>query len=65
LAIAAHQKNHPEARHYVQDIGTVRPHLLVPKGYLDLPMASPTCTHHSVARGGKPTPDQQRLTPGT
>jgi len=62
-AIETHRKNHPEARHYVQDISTVRPHLLVPEGYLDLLMASPTCTHHSVARGGKPTSDQQRSDP--
>lgn len=62
-AIETHSRNHPEARHYVQDIATVRPHLLVPEGYLDLLMASPTCTHHSVARGGKPTSDQQRSDP--
>lgn len=62
-AIETHRRNHPEARHYVQDIATVRPHLLVPEGYLDLLMASPTCTHHSVARGGKPTSDQQRSDP--
>jgi DNA (cytosine-5)-methyltransferase 1 len=62
-AIETHTKNHPDARHYVQDIATVRPHLLVPEGYLDLLMASPTCTHHSVARGGKPTSDQQRSDP--
>ena len=62
-AIETHQKNHPDARHYVQDIATVRPHLIVPEGYLDLLMASPTCTHHSVARGGKPTSDQQRSDP--
>ncbi len=62
-AIETHKLNHPEARHYVQDIATVRPHLLVPEGYLDLLMASPTCTHHSVARGGKPTSDQQRSDP--
>ncbi|MER9768949.1 DNA cytosine methyltransferase [Mesorhizobium sp. M0189] len=63
VAIDTHQRNHREARHYVQDIATVRPHLLVPEGYLDLLMASPTCTHHSVARGGKPTSDQQRSDP--
>jgi len=63
VAINTHAKNHPEARHHVQDIATVRPHLLVPEGYLDLLMASPTCTHHSVARGGKPTSDQQRSDP--
>lgn len=62
-AIETHRINHPQARHYVQDISTVRPHLIVPEGYLDLLMASPTCTHHSVARGGKPTSDQQRSDP--
>lgn len=62
-AIDTHKLNHPKARHYVQDIATVRPHLIVPEGYLDLLMASPTCTHHSVARGGKPTSDQQRSDP--
>ncbi|MBO9589560.1 DNA cytosine methyltransferase [Devosia sp.] len=62
-AIATHTLNHPEARHFVQDIATVRPHILVPEGYLDLLMASPTCTHHSIARGGKPTSDQQRSDP--
>ena len=63
VAIATHERNHPTARHHVQDIATVRPHILVPEGYLDLLMASPTCTHHSVARGGKPTSDQQRSDP--
>jgi len=63
VAIETHKRNHPEARHYVQDISTVRPHLIVPEGYLDLLMASPTCTYHSVARGGKPTSDQQRSDP--
>ena len=63
IAIETHQRMHPRARHFVQDIATVRPHILVPEGYLDLLMASPTCTHHSNARGGKPTSDQQRSDP--
>jgi len=63
VAIETHARNHPTARHHVQDIATVRPHLVVPEGYLDLLMASPTCTHHSIARGGKPTSDQQRSDP--
>ena len=63
IAIETHTKNHPQARHHCQDIATVRPHMIVPEGYLDLLMASPTCTHHSVARGGKPTSDQQRSDP--
>ncbi|MGY4224384.1 DNA (cytosine-5)-methyltransferase 1 [Bradyrhizobium sp. USDA 4503] len=63
VAIETHKKNHPLARHYCEDIAAVRPHIIVPEGYLDLLMASPTCTHHSVARGGKPTSDQQRSDP--
>ncbi|WP_375782886.1 DNA cytosine methyltransferase [Bradyrhizobium sp. Pha-3] len=63
VALETHQKNHPAARHYCEDIAAVRPHIIVPEGYLDLLMASPTCTHHSVARGGKPTSDQQRSDP--
>jgi DNA (cytosine-5)-methyltransferase 1 len=63
VAIETHSKNHPKARHYCQDISAVRPHIVVPEGRLDLLMASPSCTHHSVARGGKPTSDQQRSDP--
>lgn len=63
VAIETHRLNHPEARHYCQDIASVRPHQVVPEGRLDLLMASPSCTHHSVARGGKPTSDQQRSDP--
>lgn len=63
VAIETHKRNHPEARHYCQDIASVRPHIIVPEGRLDLLMASPSCTHHSVARGGKPTSDQQRSDP--
>jgi DNA (cytosine-5)-methyltransferase 1 len=32
----------------------------VPSGKLDLLVASPECTHHSNARGGKPASDQSR-----
>jgi DNA (cytosine-5)-methyltransferase 1 len=62
-AIDTHTRNHPEARHYCQDVSTVRPHIVVPEGRLDLLMASPTCTFHSRARGGKPISDQQRMDP--
>lgn len=63
VAVATHQQMHPTARHYCQDIATLRPADAVPEGRLDLLMASPTCTHHSRARGGKPTSDQQRMDP--
>jgi hypothetical protein len=57
VAIETHNANHPEARHYCQDIATARPHLIVPEGYLDLLMASSTCTHHSV--GARRQADQR------
>lgn len=63
VAIESHSLNHPEARHYIMDLASAVPRELVPEGYLDLLMASPTCTHHSRARGGKPTSDQQRSDP--
>ena len=65
VAIETHSRNHPEARHYLHDLMSADPIQLVPEGKLDLLMASPTCTHHSRARGGKPSSDQQRMDPWT
>jgi DNA (cytosine-5)-methyltransferase 1 len=62
-AIETHQRMHPEARHHCMDVASARPIELVPEGRLDLLMASPTCTYHSRARGGRPTSDQQRMDP--
>ena len=62
-AIETHKRMHPEARHYCQDVSSARPIECVPEGRLDLLMASPTCTYHSRARGGRPTSDQQRMDP--
>lgn len=61
VAVATHQLNHPEARHHCVDLDSARPEALVPEGRLDLLMASPECTHHSRARGGKPVSDQRRM----
>ena len=61
VAIATHQKNHPHAVHYVEDVTSARPSQVVPGGYLDLLMASPECIFHSRARGGKPVSDQGRM----
>lgn len=33
VAIETHRRNHPEARHYCQDIASVRPHIVVLSGY--------------------------------
>ncbi|MFN7929865.1 MAG: DNA cytosine methyltransferase [Blastocatellia bacterium] len=60
IAIATHSKNHPEAEHFCTNLDNVDPRKLVPSGKLDLLVASPECTHHSNARGGKPVNDQSR-----
>jgi len=63
LAIETHQKNHPTARHYIENVQTADPERLVPEGYLDLLMASPECRFFSRARGGKPIHEQSRMNP--
>lgn len=63
IAIETHTKNHPTARHHCTDLEHAKPLDLVPEGRLDLLIASPTCTYHSRARGGKPVNDQQRMDP--
>jgi len=60
LAVETHAKNHPRARHACEDLATMDPRKAIPGGKLDLLVASPECTHHSVARGGKPVNDQSR-----
>lgn len=63
LALETHRGMHPSAIHINMPIEKARPRQLVPEGRLDLLMASPTCTHHSRARGGRPTSDQLRADP--
>lgn len=59
-AVDTHTRNHPWARHLCADLSTVDPSKAIPGGFLDILIASPECTHHSVARGGKPCSDQSR-----
>jgi DNA (cytosine-5)-methyltransferase 1 len=61
-AIATHTANHPRATHLLTAIDNVNPRDLYSPGELDLLWASPECTHHSVARGGKPINEQSRAT---
>jgi len=61
-AIATHTANHPTAKHLLTAIDNVNPRDLYSAGELDLLWASPECTHHSVARGGKPINEQSRAT---
>ena len=59
-AIDTHTANHPWARHACADLTTLDPNKAIPGGHLDVLLASPECTHHSNARGGKPCSDQSR-----
>jgi len=60
VAIMSHKANHPEARHMCESLDNVDPRKAMPSGRLDILVASPECTHHSIARGGRPVSDQSR-----
>lgn len=60
-AIATHSANYPWARHICARIDQVRPREVVPGGRVHLMIAGPECTHHSIARGGRPVDDQKRV----
>ncbi len=60
VAVDTHTRNHPWARHLCADLSTIDPNKAIPGGKLDILIASPECTHHSNARGGKPCNDQSR-----
>ena len=60
VAIDTHSKNHPYAKHMCESIQSIDPLKAVPSGRVNLLWASPECTHHSNARGGKPKSDQSR-----
>jgi DNA (cytosine-5)-methyltransferase 1 len=54
--------NHPEARVYCTGVDNINPRDLYKEGELDVLLASPECTHFSVARGGRPLNEQSRAT---
>jgi DNA (cytosine-5)-methyltransferase 1 len=60
VAVETHAANHPDARHLCATLDGLDPRKAIPGGKLDLLVASPECTHHSTARGGKPMSDQSR-----
>lgn len=64
-AIETHRANFPGAEHVCRDIREIDPSDIVPGGHVALLHSSPECTHHSVARGGKPCNNQSRITPFT
>jgi DNA (cytosine-5)-methyltransferase 1 len=59
-AIETHATNHPSAEHLCESVEHIDPTKAVPGQRLDLLWASPECTHHSNARGGRPRSDQSR-----
>jgi DNA (cytosine-5)-methyltransferase 1 len=61
VAIDTHSKNNPDVTHICGSVDTIDPTKVVPGQELDLLWASPACTHHSVARGGRPRCEQQRV----
>jgi len=53
-AIALHEANHPQTRHYVSDVFEVDPLEVTEGRPVGLLWASPDCKHFSKAKGGKP-----------
>lgn len=62
IAIATSSLNHPDGRHLCTGVDDVDPRTLYRPWELQVMWASPECTHHSVARGGRPMNDQSRAT---
>ena len=59
-AVALHQANHPQTLHYVSDVFEVDPLAVTDGRPVGLLWASPDCTFHSKARGGKPHRDRKQ-----
>jgi DNA (cytosine-5)-methyltransferase 1 len=53
-AIAMHEANHPDTRHYCENVWDIDPREVAAGRPVGLVWLSPDCTHHSKARGGKP-----------
>lgn len=59
-AITMHEVNHPETKHYQEDVWAVDPKEVAAGRPVALNWLSPSCTHHSNAAGGKPKNKQLR-----
>lgn len=53
-AITMHAANHPETKHYTEDIWKISPREVMGDRKIGLLWASPDCKHFSRAKGGKP-----------
>ncbi len=54
IALAMHARNHPHTVHLVEDVFDVNPRKVVGGRHVAFLWASPDCTQHSRAKGGKP-----------
>lgn len=59
-AVALHMANHPQTHHYVADVFEVDPREVCKNRPVGLLWASPDCTDHSKAKGGKPIRNKKR-----
>lgn len=59
-AIALHSANHPESRHYAEDVWKVDPVAACAGRPVGLMWLSPDCKHFSKAKGGKPVSKRVR-----
>ena len=59
-AVAMHKANHPQTRHYCEDVWDVDPVKATAGRPVGLALFSPDCTFHSKARGGKPFRDRKK-----
>lgn len=62
-AILMHKTNHPDTLHLTEDIFKVDLQKYVKGHHVDLMWASPDCTSHSKAKGGKPREKGLRILP--
>lgn len=60
VAVAMHQANNPETMHFCEDIREIDPRLVLGDVRIDFAVFAPDCTHHSVAKGGKPRDNKLR-----
>lgn len=63
VAVDTMKRNHPDVDTKQMSIGEAVPADLVPGGEVDLLWASPSCTRHSRAKGGKPRSNRLRSQP--